>query len=189
MSLIPLGFWAASGGGAAGAYDLLETQVLASSAASVTFTGLDTLAAGYQHLQIRMVTRYDNATTATVNAKLVLDSDTGANYSNHRLQGDGSSVSSTYFAGAAYLDIRDFVVGNNATANAFGAAIVDILDFSSTSKNSTMRALSGSPETNESKITLSSGAWLDTAAITTIQISPSSANWLTGSRFSLYGVK
>ena len=54
---IPLGFFAAAGAVAGGSYDLLETTILSSNAASVTFSNLNNYAADYQHLQIRAVVK------------------------------------------------------------------------------------------------------------------------------------
>ena len=89
MSLIPLGFWAASGGGAAGGFDLLESEILTSSASSVTFTGLDAYS-DYEHLQIRFTDRADSFGTIT-STNFRLNSDSGTNYDIHQLFGDGSS--------------------------------------------------------------------------------------------------
>ena len=182
MSLIPLGFWAASGGGAAGGFDLLETQVLASSAASVTFTGLDTLAAGYQNLQIRMTARNTSTSNWT---QFYLNGDTGSNYNGHRIHGNGSSVISqdatTGFGG----DL--FTAGSNYSSGEFTPAVIDLLDFSNSSKNSTLRYFSGYVGTGNG-VSLYSMLWVNTAAVTSFQIA-SASNFETGSRFSLYGVK
>jgi hypothetical protein len=61
------------------------------------------------------------------------------------------------------------------------------LDFSNTSKNKTIRALTGGIDT-ETDINLTSGAWYSTAAVTSITFALAT-NYNAGSRFSLYGVK
>jgi len=185
MSLIPLGFWAASGGGVAGAYDLLETQILTSSASSVTFTGLDTLASGYQHLQIRSVVRFtSNGNVGTM--KITMNADTGSNYAYHSLQGFGTSVTS--FATSNSADIQSVYVSGSAEAsNIFSAQVIDLLDFSSSNKNTTLRALSGYAGGNDRVISLSSGLYNSTNAMTSIKLERSGDTWVTGSRFSLYG--
>ena len=188
MSLIPLGFWAASGGGAAAAYDLLETQVLASSAASVTFTGLDTLAAGYQHLQIRVTARTNLAASTSDILAMRFNSDSGSNYAHHQLQGNGSTVTSGNSTSTSYIYSMQ-LPGNSSTANAFTAGVLDILDFSSASKNSTTRSLSGKAE-SANHIALRSGLWINTAAVTAIELYTFlGGSLVTGSRFSLYGIK
>ncbi len=188
MTPIPLGILDFPTG-AAGAYDLLETQVLASSAASVTFTGLDTLAAGYQHLQVRSVQRSDNAVDNISNVNLRFNSDTGANYAFHWLEGDGSSVDSADFSSQTLIAIRRAIPRDGATADSFGASVIDILDFSSSTKNTTTRALAGVNTASNSNIALSSGLWADTDAVTAITLTSASGNFKTASRFSLYGIK
>jgi len=189
MGLIPLGFWAASGAGAPAAadYELISTTVLGSSAASVTFSGLGTSAAAYKHLQVRYVARDNRGISGPNNVTARLNGDSGSNYSHHRLYGDGSTVSS--FASSS---VTSFMAGaissNNDTANAFGATVLDILDFSSTSKNKTIRLLAGVSSTG-SAVQMSSGAWYSTAAVTEIQFNATSGSFVSGSRFSIYGLK
>lgn len=189
MGLIPLGFWAASGAGGAPTsadYELISTTVLGSAAASVTFSGLGTSAAAYKHLQIRATVRSTNASSGDT-IVLRLNADTGTNYSSHLLYGTGSAVGSFGESSATYIRAL-WSSGSSSSSNVFGAGVVDILDFSNTSKNKTVRGLTGNY--GESQIRLTSGAWLSTSAATSITIfSANGANLDTGSRFSLYGLK
>ena len=189
--LIPLGFWAASAGGGAGAgsFDLLETQVLASSAASVTFSSLDTLAAGYQHLQIRMMTRTTENRDFAGNL-VRFNSDAGSNYATHNLldtaglASEGSVSQTSASAGIC--------AGGFWNASNYPATVLDILDPFESTKNITMRAFAGGIE-NASNfkryISLQSSLWNNTAAATTINIRPSLGSFTANSRFSLYGIK
>lgn len=187
MSLIPFGFWAASGaGGGAGAFDLLETTTLTSSAASVTFSGLDAYS-DYKHLQIRMVAGC--AAGFVSSGYLELNGDSTASYSHHRLQGNGSSVSSDGGSSDNYILIQA-MLSDNDYPNEFAAGVFDVLDFSSSSKNTTIRALHGDKGTGSQKVSLSSGAYLNTDAITSITLGGAGGNNMrAGSRFSLIGVK
>jgi hypothetical protein len=178
MSLILLGILnsqaAAAGGGAA--YDLLETQTLASSAASVTFTGLGSYT-DYKHLQIRATVKAAGLTLMRFNG------DTGSNYADHRLQGDGSLVESYNRTSQTSM-----IAGRSANAgtNIFGPLVCDILDFSSTNKNTTIRTFSANLYDN--LLSFGSGFYNITSAITSIELFESSS-FFTGCRFSLYGVK
>ena len=168
----------------AAAYDLLETQVLASSASSVTFTGLDTLAAGYKHLQIRAVTRTTRASSNDV-VLLNFNSDTGSNYAWHSLRGTGSAVTSGAGTSQTYIQLGITQTTDN-TADAFGPLVADILDFSSSSKNTTVRSLSGQT-TGNTFIDLRSGLFNSTSAVTSMELTQFGTNFVAGSRFSLYG--
>jgi len=167
-----------------GGYFLLETTTLTSSASSVSFTGLGSYT-DYKHLQIRMITR-----TSTGNAgdgiDMIFNSDTSSSYAEHRLQRSGSSVASSANTSQSAMIVA-YTAGDGTTADAFGGCVLDILDFSSTSKNTTVRSLSG--DSAHGGLLFSSGLYFKTDAITSIELTDEgSDNFVSGSRFSLYGI-
>jgi hypothetical protein len=171
-------------------YDLLETEILTGTAASVTFSSLDTLAAGYQHLQIRAAYRTDRTPTYKGDGvSMQVNGDTGSNYAYHRLLGYGGSVSSGANTSRTYLDVSA-APSAIAPANEYGPVMVDLLDPFETTKNTTIRSLGGGYNGNDPVISLRSGVWMNTAAVTSLQLfSVTGSNWVSGSRFSLYGLK
>ena len=180
--LIPMGILSAAGGVPAD-FELISTQLIASNTATVSFTSLPTT---YKHLQLRIVAR--NSGAGSDSPAIRFNSDSGANYSFHRLQGDGSSASSAGFAGQTFANLG-VTPGTNSAANVYGVAIIDILDFASTTKNKTLRGLDGMAGANN-LVDLKSGAWYSTAAVTRIDITVSGgSSYVAGSRFSLYGMK
>jgi hypothetical protein len=182
-----LGFFATAGAGAgaAGSFDLLETQVLTGTAASVTFSNLNsTYGSTYQHLQIRATTRITTGTNLVVYR---INGDTASNYSWHWMLGNGSQVESG--GTGSYDSIVEYsTVASDETANAFSAIIVDILDPFETTKYKTTRTFAGR-STSRNHVSLSSGSWRNTAAMTSYSLAPGSGSWAIGSRFSLYGIK
>ena len=171
----------------AGSFDLLETQVLASSASSVSFTGLSTYAADYQHLQIRVTSR-DTRAIAINNAFFTFNGDSGSNYSYHGLIGDGSTAFGDYGVSTAIM-IFGSTAGANAAAGIYAATVVDILDAFETTKYKTIRAFTGATSSN-STVRMWSGSWRNTDALSSILIDPAvAASYVAGSRFSLYGIK
>lgn len=184
--LLPLGILASSGGAALADYELISTTILGSAAASVTFSGLGTSAAAYKHLQIRVVARHDVANQYD-SGYIQFNGDTAGNYSFHELTGSGSSVASGGGSSSTRL-WSTRLTGSSATANSFAGNIVDILDFASTSKNKTVRGFGGLTSSSN-LVQLVSGAWLSTSAVTSILLAPNSGNFVTGSRFSLYGLR
>ena len=181
MSFMLLGILnAQASGGAAGAFDLLETTTLTSSASSVTFSAIDQT---YKHLQIRSVVK---ANFGPVQTTLQMNGDTGANYATHYLNGNGSSVTSGAQTSASYV-YGGYTAGTSETYG-FGAGVCDILDYTSTSKNKTTRTLSG-VVTNNTVVELRSGVWMNTSAVTSLTIALFGQLFTAGSRFSLYGVK
>lgn len=190
---IPLGVLAVAGAGAAGAgaaYEWLETQVIGTAVASITFSNVNTnYASTYQHLQVRMTGRVTGSQSGSGAAiRLRFNSDTGNNYRAHQLYGDGSSVVSNESGATSGIGLQRFTDGG-ATASAFGAIVLDILDPFETTKNTTTRQLGGNAN-NSNFIFMNSGLWVNTAAITTIYFEPQvGTNFAIGSRFSLYGLR
>jgi hypothetical protein len=186
-----LGFWAAAGAGggaSAGAYEQISTVYGTGSSGVITFntTGLGST---YKHLQLRAVARDSSGTTDNTGCVLRFNADTGSNYARHRLRGDGSSALSAAATSQTSINIFTLAVGNGAPSGVHGAAVIDILDPFSTSKNKTVRALTGFAQSGSNSVELDSGLYLSTSALTEITVTTSSGNWLTTSRFSLYGIK
>jgi hypothetical protein len=186
--LIPFGVLSAAGGGVVGGtYDLIESVVLGSDTSSVTFSSLATYASTYKHLQIRVVARTDRDLDVDT-ALIQFNGDTGSNYGLHILEGNGSSVSSVFESASAGYAAR--ITGNTATANSFAPGVVDLLDAFSSTKNTTLRSLTGYHNSFRPQMYLTSTLWRNTASLTSVRLFPNiGTNFLTGSRFSLYGIK
>jgi hypothetical protein len=177
---------AQAAGQVAGSFDLLETQVLTSSAASVTFSSLSTYAADYRHLQLRIVSK--NVTSTGYGGGFIrFNGDTAANYSSHFLRGNGSSVSSGASVSATSMAM---LLVRNSSADVYQPAVFDVLDPFETTKYTTIRGLLGVPSTSGTFLELMSGSWRNTNALTSITFLPEGGQSLgSGSRFSLYGIR
>jgi hypothetical protein len=188
MGLIPLGILSSAGGVAFGTYELIESQILGTAAASVTFSGLAAYASTYKHLQLRSTTK-TSASISTANVRMRFNSDTGNNYAIHKLFGNGSSVSS--IASTSRSSTVGGLAFANATTNAFSGGVCDILDAYSSTKNKTTRLLASTRiDAGTDFIQLVSGVWMNTASITSIELAyEDGGNFVTGSRFSLYGIR
>ena len=162
-------------------FQLITTQVLSSAVASVTFSGIDQT---YRHLQLRITARDTSAGTSNGPLYMTFNGDSAGNYSVHRLSGNGSAVASSSSTSSSSMWVGDSIA-SGSTAGVYGAAIVDILDYSQTTKYKTIRNLSGVTGTNI--VDLTSGSWRNTAAVTSLTISAALATTAVGSRFSLYG--
>lgn len=188
MTPISLGIFAsANQGSAANSFESIATVSVGSGgSSSIDFTSIP---GTYSHLQIRGIAR-TNRSDANFDALLItFNSDTGSNYSDHYLFGDGSAAYADGTANRASIRLYYATTGN-ATASVFGASIVDILDYSNTNKYKTTRTLIGYDLNGSGTITLNSGSWRSTNAITSIQIKPNSGTSFNQySHFALYGIK
>ena len=188
---IPLGVLAAAGAGGGGAvatFDLIQTiTVTNSTTTSVTFSNLNNFSQ-YQHLQIRWTCKFDS--TSTARDLIVQMNGSGSNYSRHYIQVQNNVRDSGNTINTGYLRLGE--PPGTASTSSFAAGVADLLDFSSTSKFKTTRALWGSAGNVDTyfRAGLESGVWRDLSAVTSILLrADNSNNLLTGSRFSLYGIR
>jgi hypothetical protein len=120
---------------------------------------------------------------------LRFNGDSGTNYSWHYLLGSGTAVETGANTNRNDISI-DRAAGATGGTNVFGATITDILDAYSTTKNKTVRSSGGILASGQTEIWLESGAWRDTSSVSSITILPGvGTNLVSGSRFSLYGIK
>lgn len=165
-----------------------DVTVGAGGTASITFSNIDQ---SYQHLQIRGIAR--SSVSAESDAfRIRLNGDAGNNYARHILYGNGASVYSMAASSANLGTASGAVTGSTATANTFGVFILDILDYSSTAKNKTLRSIYGFDyNSTVSEIGLTSSLWMNSStAVTSMNLfTGSSSNIVQFSTIQLYGVK
>tara|TARA_R110000796_G_scaffold39383_2_gene98256 strand:+ start:14154 stop:14717 length:564 start_codon:yes stop_codon:yes gene_type:complete len=187
MSFMLLGILnsqAAGGGG--GAFDLLETTTLTTTTSSVTFSSLGAYS-DYKHLQIRSVARNTVTNSGSSSLNIRFNGDTSTSYKKHGLAGNGSAVYSYTEVADGKIVFESSVADNGTTSGIYAPSVIDILDFSA-SKNTTVRSMCGVAGIGNPTVQLQSGLYFKTAAVTSITLY---GDWdfITGSRFSLYGVK
>jgi hypothetical protein len=178
-----------SAAGPDGAYDSLATVTVPSGGlASITFAAIPNT---YKHLQIRGIARASAADTSDHNIVAAFNSDTTfTNYRTHVLDGDGATATAGSAQVSGFYASAGLTLGNNSTASAFSASVIDILDYANTSKNTTVRVLNGFDRNGAGYVRFASSLWLNTAAITSIDISlRTGGNFVQYSQFALYGVK
>jgi hypothetical protein len=103
--------------------------------------------------------------------------------------GSGASATGT----ASTSEIRILCEPSSSTAGIYGVGILDIIDYASTSKYKTTRAIAGvdsnSSITSDTAIGLFSGLWQSTAAINSITITAFGGSGIgNSSSFALYGI-
>ena len=167
-------------------YTLISSNVLSSSAASVTFSAIP---ATYTDLVVKMSLRAENSNPGGDRIKVVLNGSSSSIYSMTNMVGFGSGgYGSATLSSQTYLTLR-YTNEAGMTANAFGSAELYIPSYT-TSQNKPMGGISVQ-ETNNASANMSATAGLfsSTSAITSIQFLPYSGNWDIGSTFYLYGLK
>ena len=171
---------------ALGDFESIQTYVVGSGGQdSVTFSSIPTT---WKHLQIRALMRTDRAAETQDQLRIQINSDTSANYSDHSLNGDGASATASATTGEVFM-ILGRPTGAGAAASTFGVVVLDILDYKDTNKYKTFRSLTGLDLNGSGRISLMSGNWRSTSAISSIKLDSIGTNWAQYSSFALYGIK
>lgn len=160
-------------------YSAIATTTLGSAAASVSFTSIS---GSYTDLVLVISARMSGGGGASA-IQAQFNSDTGSNYSFTLLNGDGSSATS-----ARNSNQTQAAIGlATDTAGEFSTNIVQISNYSNTTTYKTLLARAGIASDRVRAIV---SLWRSTSAITSITVINNGAvNFVSGSTFTLYGIK
>jgi hypothetical protein len=166
-----------------GSYESIATVTVGSGGQStITFSSIP---ATYTHLQIRGIAKN---TVADYETKMRVgngSADSGNNYADHYLLGNGAAT----FANAQATQSSAIIgIEGNTTSN-YSAYVCDILDYANTNKYKTFRTLNGVDKNGTGSIRLQSGLWQLTYAIDTIELFHAAGNFEQYTQFALYGIK
>ena len=164
-------------------FPIASITVGAGGLSAFSFTGIPQ---NFTHLQLRVFMK----TSITGNVDSIYmqpnaDS-TAADFYAHTLYGNGSSAASSVFANTS-MAAYGVSPANTSTANIFGVAIIDILDYANTNKYKTIRSISGHDANGSGIVQLGSELWQSTSAITSLA-GGANVGFLQYSRFDLYGI-
>jgi len=162
-----------------GAMIPLATTLLSTTATNITFSNIPK---EYEHLQIRLL-----GVSGATYSELAFNSDFGANYSWHQVTTDATSVTAAGGGSANQI----FAAQLGASTSVPSITIIDIFDYSNTSKNKTVRLLNAVDANGSGFIYYRSGSWINTSAISTIRIQAQAGTgtFASGTHAALYGIK
>jgi hypothetical protein len=163
----------------------IASAIASGSSTTLSFTSIPS---NFTHLQVRVFGRSSNASSTTT-LTMQLNSDTGSNYAWHDLSGSGASATSSSGINQTSMSFNNFVA-NTSTANVFNSSIIDILDYTSTNKNKTVKTFNGYDANGSGYIYLNSGLWFNAtiASVTSLSLILTAGNWQSNSRADLYGI-
>jgi hypothetical protein len=167
-----------------GTFESIATVTVDSGGAStISFSNIPQ---NYTHLQIRCRMRTGLAQT-TLDTYMVINSI--SSYQYHYVYGNGSSAASG--AGTFSKSLIGRATGSTATANTFAVSIVDILDYTNTNKNKTIRVLNGDENNGSGNVFFLSALPISsTDTITSLTFTAESASsFAQYSSFALYGIR
>jgi hypothetical protein len=170
-------------------YESIATYTVgAGGQSTITFSSIPST---FAHLQLRYIARSAQVGNAS-SLILRFNSDSSSNYyAYHEIYADGATAAA-YADSTATLSQIDQIPAANKTASVFGVGVVDLLDYTSTSKNKTLRFLDGWDANGSGAVVFGSSLYKPStiAAISTITITDAYAqNFAQYSSFALYGIK
>lgn len=175
----------AGGGGMTLIADVTSTAAVASLSPSTTIPGT------YKHLLLYMQAASDQP-TAHIACLIRFNGDTGANYDWQILQADNNnSASATLSQSGAQTGGRIGLAPGSTvgTANGSGVVRIDIPNYATTTFNKLAISNSREIKTTGFAVVEDTGVhWRSAAAVTAVTLFPSSGNFVTGSRATLYGL-
>lgn len=168
----------------ANTYTLISSNVLSSSAASVTFSSIP---ATYTDLVVRYSARTISGGTSDA-PELTINGSSASDYSTTRLFGTGSSASSSRYSNFAYW----YAFGTNgggSTSDTFGSNEIYIPSYTASQNKAASQF--GIFENNATAAGINALAYLyrNTAAISSLTLSFTYTSFASGSSFYLYGIK
>jgi hypothetical protein len=167
-------------GGPPGTYESISTVTVGgTSQSSISFTSIPST---YTHLQLRGILLANGASP-----QIRFNSDSNANYSNHLMYGGGTNPPGT----GSNTSISAMYIGGSNTGTSSSHPFVfvtDILDYANSSKNTTMRTLSGVDQNGSGEVSIFSGGWHVTNPVTSVSVI-TNVNFTQYSSVALYGIK
>jgi hypothetical protein len=161
---------------------VIHDQILSADAASFD---VQNIPQSYKHLEIYLSARAA-AASSQQNILVRFNNDSGNNYTSQQTTVSGASFGGSALSGTSSMHMG-FVAGNSGTAGHAGGVKMVIPDYARTSYNKTIHSEGAAPLA-AFYLQECSGIWVDTDAITRIQMFPDSGNWLAGSRLTIYGI-
>jgi hypothetical protein len=160
-------------------------QIATATPTSGTTYTFSSIPQTYKHLQLRMVSADNRSTVYSANV-LGFNGDFGGNYSMHQI---GWQPSAVFVSGNINQTNGVEMTGSGSSAGpSFTTAVWDILDYTNTNKNTTVKAIAGQL-TSSPQVSYTTGAWYNTAAVTSLHILNAASSWRSGTHFALYGIK
>jgi hypothetical protein len=159
---------------------LIESKTLGTAAASIEFTSIP-----QDGTDLVALTSL-RADVASNELRFRINGDTGTNYTDRRLGGNGASATSSTQT-SSYLRCN----GSNPsdyTANVFGSALFYLPNYTGSTQKSISHDSLSENNSTEAVTSLVAGIWTGTAAITSLLFFPSSGNFVSGSTISLYKI-
>ena len=182
IGAITAGLFAGGAVAVANSYESIATTTVGSGGSStITFSSIPST---YKHLQIRGITK--NGSNAYILFRY--NGDGNQNYTWHSASGDGAATGTGAAATGAFPG-TPITQSQGGGTNIFSPIVLEVLDYTNTSKYKVHRSLNGFDNNGSGSIGLTSGMWVNTAAVTSITFALSAGSFSEFTQLALYGIK
>lgn len=164
-------------------YEPIATTTLTSATATVTFSSIPST-----YTDLVLVCEGYMATSDGAVIYMQLNSDTGSNYSNTYVGGNGTSASSGRSSNVTSAYLTSNLIGWDTTSTERGLVIAQIMNYANTTTNKTILSRPNLAAASFPGSAAVVNLWRSTAAITTVAVS-SGGTFAASSTFTLYGIK
>ncbi len=160
-------------------YEPIATRTLNATAATITFSSIPST-----YTDLVLVVNAYSTSSGNDNIGVVINGDSGTNYSWTRLYGVTGGVGTTRTVSSNQIGQGTFGCGSTKYSPVF----YNFMNYSNTTTFKTVLYRANDPV---DQVTLLAGLWRSTAAINslTLNLYASGANYGPGSTFTLYGIK
>jgi hypothetical protein len=164
-------------------YTLISSTTLTGTQATVTFSSIPST---YTDLVIRLSSRSDGGQASY---RVTLNSDSGTNYSDTFIYGDGSAPASGRDSNRTYGWAYGAQNPGTFTTNTFSNSEIYIPNYTVSSNKVFLSDARNENNDSTAYIWQTANLWRNTATISSIVLTPNSGNILAESSFYLYGIK
>jgi hypothetical protein len=166
-------------------YQLISSNVLSSTAASVTFSAIP---ATYTDLVLKTSLRSDSGLNYD-QILLRFNAESGSRYSDTYLSSLGTAANSSQSADATASFMR-FSGGDSAPANTFSNGEIYIPSYTASQRKPFFNFMAAEDNISTARLAMSASLFRESTVISSISCAPTSGTvWSAGSSFYLYGVK
>jgi hypothetical protein len=157
-------------------YTPIATYTVPSATTSYTFSSIPST-----YTDLVIIINAQGASGADVG--LQFNSDTGSNYSETGLDGNGSAASSFRRSNQTSM-----LLNNNATLLTANYSWVSIFSIQNYSNSTTYKSVLARCDNADNGVNAAVGLWRSTAAITSITVVATNSGFASGATFTLYGI-
>lgn len=162
---------------------LATVAVGAGGSATISFTNIPQ---NYKDLMVYLSGRSTGADNSRF-VRIRFNSNSGSNYTNKRVRGDGSTASST----GETSDTSGYTImsGGNNTASTFGSTSIYIPNYAGTTNKSFSTDAVTENNATAAEAMLFAEIWNNVSAISSITLTPTANNFAQYSTATLYGIR